>query len=105
MLDLFLESGIDVLIGIDPVEGTHTDTPVLKRKIGDRICLWGGVSGSNTVEIGDEAAVRTAVASAIETLGPNGFILSPVDNVRIDEPKAWRNIDVFLDEWKLRRGS
>ena len=34
MLDFFLEAGIDVLIGVDPIQGTHTDMPRLKRKSG-----------------------------------------------------------------------
>lgn len=103
MLDYYLEAGIDVLIGIDPVQGTHTDMPLLRRKLGGRICLWGGVSGAVTVEMGTEEEVRSAVQEAIGTLGPGGFILSPVDNITIDAPKTWRNLEVFLDEWRKNR--
>jgi uroporphyrinogen-III decarboxylase len=95
-----LEANIDVLIGIDPVQGTHTDMPLLKEKLGDDICLWGGVSGAVTVEMGTEAEVRAAVRRAIGTLGPAGFILSPVDNITVDEPRTWHNIDIFIDEWR-----
>jgi len=100
MLDFYLEAGIDVLIGVDPVQGTHTDMPLLKKKLGDRICLWGGVSGAVTVEMGTEEEVRSAVRHAIATLGPTGFILSPVDNITVDDPRTWHNIDVFIDEWR-----
>jgi uroporphyrinogen-III decarboxylase len=100
LLDAYLESGIDVLIGIDPVEGTHTDMSVLKKKIGHRICLWGGVSGAITVERGSEKDIRDAVQLAIRTLGPKGFILSPVDNITIDDPLTWKNIGIFIEEWK-----
>ena len=106
LLDFFPEAGIDVLIGVDPVQGTHTDLAAIKKRIGYRICLWGGVSGAITVELGTEGEVRAAVRQAIEALGPNGFILSPVDNIRIDDPKTWRNVDVLLDEWRrLSAGS
>ena len=105
MLDYHRESGIDVLIGLDPVQGTSTDLPAIKAKLGDRICLWGGVSGAITVEMGSEDEVRTAVRDALTTLGPKGFILSPVDNITVDSPQTWRNIDVFRDEWRLRRAS
>jgi hypothetical protein len=71
-----------------------------KKKVGNRICLWGGVSGSITVELGTEDEVRAAVRKAIQTLGPNGFILSPVDNVRDVTPVTWRNVDVLIDEWR-----
>jgi len=100
LLDDYLEAEIDVLIGVDPVEGTHTDVPLMKEKLGERVCLWGGVSGAVTVEMGTEEDVRAAVAEAIETLGPTGFILSPVDNITVDAPRTWRNVGVFIDEWR-----
>jgi len=103
LLDDFLEAGIDVLIGIDPVQGTNTDLAVIKKKTTGRISLWGGVSGAVTVEMGEKEEIRAAVRHAIETLGPEGFILSPVDNITVDAPQTWQNLEVFIDEWKLRR--
>jgi uroporphyrinogen-III decarboxylase len=103
MLDFYNEAGIDVLIGIDPVQGTYTDMPLMKEKIGERVCLWGGVSAAVTVERGNEAEIRTAVQQALKTLGPEGLILSPVDNFTVDEPGTWNHIDIFIDEWKARR--
>lgn len=100
MLDLHLEAGIDVLIGVDPIQGTHTDMPLMKQKFADKICLWGGVSGAVTVERGSEIEVREAVQHAVKVLGPKGFVLSPVDNLTVDEPLTWKNIQVFTDEWK-----
>ena len=100
MLDFYREAGFDVLIGVDPVQGTHTDMPLMKEKLGDRICLWGGVSGALTVEMGTEADIRAAVGQAIQTLGPDGFILSPIDNITVDAPKTWQNLDIFIDEWR-----
>jgi hypothetical protein len=100
MLDYYLEAGIDVLIGIDPIQGTHTDMPLLKEKLGRRICLWGGVSGAVTVEMGTETEVRGAVREAIETLGPDRFVLSPIDNITVDTPLTWQNLEVFIDEWR-----
>jgi uroporphyrinogen decarboxylase len=100
LLDDYLEAGIDVLIGIDPVQGTHTDLALIKEKLGDRVCLWGGVSGAVTVEMGTDEKVRTAVRAAISALGPTGFILSPVDNITVDAPLTWHNIEVFINEWR-----
>jgi uroporphyrinogen-III decarboxylase len=100
MLDLFLESGIDALIGIDPVQGTHTDMALIRKKLGGRVCLWGGVSGAVTVERGTGEEIRAAVRRAAETLGPDGFILSPVDNITVDDPRTWRNVEVFIDAWR-----
>ena len=100
LLDSYLNSGMDVLIGIDPVQGSSTDMGIIKSRIGHKICLWGGVSAAITVERGNEEEVRDAVQKAIKTLGPNGFILSPIDNITIDEPQTWENIKVFINEWK-----
>ena len=33
-------------------------------------------------------------------LGPTGFILSPVDNLTVDQPPTWQNLEVFIDEWQ-----
>lgn len=103
ILDDLLDAGIDVLIGIDPVEGTHVDLPLIRGKLGGRVCLWGGVSGAVTVEMGAPEEAREAVRNAIATLGPDGFILSPVDNITVDAPRTWENVDVFIDEWRRRR--
>lgn len=103
MLDLYTEAGIDVLIGVDPIEGTYTDMPLMKEKVGREVCLWGGVSAAVTVERGNEDEIRSAVRHAMDTLGPKGFILSPVDNLTINEPKTWENIDIFINEWKSHR--
>jgi hypothetical protein len=103
MLDFYPQAGFDVLLGLDPIQGTHTDMPLMKQKLGEKICLWGGVSAAVTVERGSEAEIRTAVREAHKILRPRGFILSPIDNLTVDEPQTWENIDIFIDEWKLRR--
>jgi len=103
MLDFYLEAGIDALIGVDPIQGTYADMPLMKAKLGERVCLWGGVSGAVTVEMGTEEEVRAAVRGAMETLGPTGFVLSPVDNITVDAPQTWRNLDLFIDEWRKNR--
>jgi uroporphyrinogen-III decarboxylase len=100
MLDDYLEAGIDVLIGVDPIQGTHTDMSLMRERLGEQVCLWGGVSGAVTVEMGTERDVRVAVRHAIETLGPDGFILSPVDNITVDAPQTCRNIEFLIDEWR-----
>ncbi len=100
MLDLFLEAGIDVLIGVDPVQGTHTDLAKIRQKTAGLMAIWGGVSGAVTVEMGSEEEIRQAVRGALQTLGPDGFVLSPVDNITVDTSQTWKNIAIFIDEWR-----
>jgi hypothetical protein len=94
---------LTISIGVDPVQGTHTDMPLMKQKLGGQICLWGGVSAAVTVERGTPEEIRTAVSKAIQTLGPEGLILSPVDNITVDDPQTWNNISIFIDEWQKYR--
>ena len=76
---------MDVLIGVDPREW---DSPETKRQLGGHVALWGGVNGRLTVERATAEDVRGEVREAIAVLGPAGFVLSPVDNVRSDEPEV-----------------
>jgi len=105
LLDDILDSGIDVLIGLDPEEGKGTDLGAVKERFArKRRAVWGGVSGAVTVELGSAGDTEEAVRHALEVLGKGGgFILSPVDNVREDTQNAWRNTKVFLDAWKKYR--
>ena len=104
LLDLYLESGVDVLVGLDPVQDPRADFALTKKRLGGKIGLWGGVNGFVTVERGTGDEVRKAVLDAVKVLAPGGrFILSPVDNVRDDTPLAWANVQTFIDEWlKIR---
>ncbi|MBA7535895.1 hypothetical protein ES705_28154 [subsurface metagenome] len=102
LLDDFLQLGIDVLIGVDPVQGKGTDLKLLKERLDEKICLWGGVNGFLTIEEGEEKDVEEAVAESISILGPKGFVLSPVDNVREDSEHAWNNIEIMIKTWKKK---
>ncbi|MBE3143968.1 MAG: hypothetical protein IMZ61_08605 [Planctomycetes bacterium] len=103
MLDYYLQAKIDVLVGVDLVQDPHANLPNLRSKLGGKVSLWGGVSAAVTVEMGSETDVRQAVRQAIHDLGPDGFILSPVDNITVDEPRSWQNINYFIDEWQNLR--
>jgi len=105
ILDDILDAGVDVLIGLDPEEGKGTDLAVVKKKFSEKKrAIWGGVSGAVTVEQGTEKQTEEAVERALSELGRGGgFIISPVDNVREDTPKTWRNTHAFINAWKKFR--
>ena len=101
LLDLIAEAGVDVLIGVDP---EAFDLAVTKEKLGGRVCLWGGVNGHLTVEHGEGDDVAREVRNALKVLGPDGFILSPVDNVREETPLAAQNVKTLIHTWQEETG-
>ena len=102
LLDCILDTGIDVLIGLDPKEGKGTDLGAVKGKFRERNrTLWGGVSGAITVERGTEEETASEVRRAMDILGRDGgLILSPVDNVIEDTDTTRRNVRRFIETWQ-----
>lgn len=101
LLDMLIEADLDVLIGVDPVQGKGTDLALMKEKLAGKICIWGGVNGFVTMETGTKEKVAAEVARAVRTLGPaGGFILCPVDNVRDDSPKTRDNVQAMIETWR-----
>jgi hypothetical protein len=96
ILDQIIEAGVDVLIGVDPVQGKGVELEPLKERSRGKLCLWGGVNGFLTIELGSTQQVEEETRKAIELLGPDGFILSPVDNVREDSKRAWENVMTMI---------
>lgn len=101
MLENILESGVDVLIGCDPLQPGSNPLETIRDSLSGRVCMWGGVNGAITVEEGNEEDVRRAVREALKIMrGVNGFILSPVDNITEITPRAWHNVDVMVKTWQ-----
>jgi hypothetical protein len=100
LLDMFVEAGIDALIGVDPSPAAQNNLPLMRETLRGKVCLWGGVDAAHTLELGTAEEVRRATRSAIETLGTDGFILSPVDNITVDTPNTWSNLQVMIETWK-----
>ena len=98
LIDLIIESGVDVLIGVDPRE---YDLEKLAVKAKGKLCLWGGVNGHLTVERGSPEDVEGEVSRAMRMLAPlGGFILSPVDNVREYTPEVGANVNQLIESWR-----
>ncbi len=104
LLEMLADAGLDVLIGVDPVQGRGTDLALMKRKLAGKVCLWGGVNGFITVETGSKDQITDAVTRAVKVLGPSGgFILSPVDNIRENSPRARKGVMAMIGAWKKVR--
>jgi hypothetical protein len=91
-----------VVIGVDPAQW---DLEVTRRKLGGKVCLWGGINGHLTVEQGSADMVKAELDQAMQVLGDgDGFILSPVDNVREYTPQAQENVKTLISEWQKITG-
>lgn len=98
LIDMILEAGVDVLIGVDPREYDLEKLAALTR---GKLALWGGVNGHLTVETGSPQDVEREVNQALQLLAPQGgFILSPVDNIREYSPQIKENVQTLIDSWK-----
>ena len=97
LVEMMVEAGVDVIIGVDPAKW---DLPKTKALTLGKTCLWGGVNGHLTIERGEAKQVRQEVLTALQILAPgSGFILSPVDNVRIDDDQSRQNVEVLIKTW------
>jgi len=102
--EMLIELEIDVLIGPDPVQGKGTDLRRMGQELSGKMCTWGGVNGFVTVEMGTKAGIDAAVREAIAALGPEGFILSPVDNISDPSDETWEKVLALIESWKKHRG-
>ena len=104
LVDEFLDLGIDVLIGAEPVQDKTMDIDALARRASGQMCVWGGVNAPLSIEQGTPEGVWRAVEEAIATCGPyGGFVLSPVENIFDTSEKAWQNLLEFIKAWQHLR--
>ncbi|NLS79909.1 MAG: hypothetical protein GXY76_21925 [Chloroflexi bacterium] len=96
-----LEAGIDLLYYADPVQD-RLDLGAAKAVFGGKIALAGGVNSGVTLAGGSREEVRRAVAEAVGALGPDGFILAPVDALFPDTP--WESVQAMIEAWREVRG-
>ena len=91
LIEPIIEAGVDVLIGVDPLEYDLVRAAELSA---GKLCLWGGVNGHLTVERGQSGAGEAGSAqTSLDIFGKQpGFILSPVDNIRELSPAIENNI-------------
>ena len=100
LLDMLMELDIDVLIGPDPVQGRDSDLAAIGAALRGKVSTWGGINGFVTVERGTHGEIDRALREAIEHLGPDGLILSPVDNVRDTSDAVWQNVEHLIATWR-----
>ncbi|MBA7648027.1 hypothetical protein ES703_55807 [subsurface metagenome] len=97
MLEMLKEADIDLLYFVDPVQD-KVDLKPLKKQVGGKFALAGGINSSLTLKKGSDEEIREAVRNAVKTLGPDGFIVSPVDALFPDTP--WESVKIMIESWR-----
>ena len=79
-----IEIGVDAL---NPIQVIAMDPEEVKRRFGDRITLFGGVSTQKTFPYGTPDEVEAETRRRIEVLGEGGgYILAPDQELQMDVP-------------------
>ena len=86
ILDDLAECGIDALQTLCPPPMGDVDLRQAKRRVGDRMCLWGFIDLYNIILRGTPDKIDGAVREAIDIAGPTGFILGASDSIRDGTP-------------------
>ncbi len=90
ILEMMADTGVDA---IEPLDQMDIDGLAdAKRRVGDRVCLKGGISTSALLNGSSEEVYRLC-AEAIERCGPTGYILGSGDDIPRDAP--FENIDAM----------
>jgi uroporphyrinogen-III decarboxylase len=101
MADQLLAARVDLLLYVDPTQ-EKSGLAAIKAKFGGRLALAGGISSAITLYRGTREEIRQAVHTAIQELGPSGFILAPVSSLTPDIP--WPNVEAMIEAWREVRG-
>jgi hypothetical protein len=107
-LEVFRDIGVDILYGPDPVEGTiEVDLQETKDRVGEEICLWGGMNAPVTLGIGTPGEIEKGAQEAVRILAPGGgFILSALESIVLGhDPKIcgsipWENVEHMVEAWR-----
>lgn len=99
LLDLFIESGFDI---INPVQinASGMNPELLKKKYGDRIVFWGGgVDTQGVFAFGTPDQVKEQVKKQVGILNKNGgFVFNSIHNIQANVP--FGNVVAMLEALK-----
>jgi len=93
ILEMMADTGVDAVEPLDPLGGVKLDDA--KRKVGDRVCLKGGIS-TLTLLNGREEDIKKEVFECVEQAGKTpGFIFGTGDDIPRDAPVE--NVKLMCD--------
>ena len=81
---------------INPIQPECIDPIMVKKRWGDKITIWGGVSTQRTIAFGTQADVDAEVAARMECVAPGGGYVVDFINTAWS-PRARKNVFRYLD--------
>lgn len=97
--DALREMDVDVFLGLEPLAARKAeDLTLVKKALKGHSCIWGGVNAHVTVGTGSDKEIDKAVKTAMEILGPEGFILNAAMYI-YDDDVSWDRFKVFVEAW------
>ena len=95
VLEDYASTGTDVLQTLTPLPVGDLDLTEAKKRIGDKVCLYGHTDLIYTLFLGSVSEVEDSVRNAILTAGPGGrFILGTSDSIRDGTPEE--NVEAYF---------
>ncbi len=81
---------------INPIQPECIDPIMVKKRWGNKITIWGGVSTQRTIAFGTQADVDAEVAARMECVAPGGGYVVDFINTAWS-PRARKNVFRYLD--------
>jgi uroporphyrinogen-III decarboxylase len=78
LLDLFVDWGFDGVHSLEPTAGI--DLAEVKRRVGDRMCVFGNLDISHVLSLGTQEEVEEAVAYALRVAAQDGGFIMAMTN-------------------------
>ena len=97
LLHYLPQANVDVWYWADPEMG-DVDNATIRKELGGKVAVAGGIDATRTLHDGSPEQIRNRVTDAIETLGPDGFILEAMDSLFPDTPAS--SVQTMIDVWK-----
>ncbi|MCK5880205.1 MAG: hypothetical protein KAH24_10510 [Holophagae bacterium] len=98
LVDIYKDMKVHILRDVDPVQGGE-DMGLLKRKLGDKKTLMGGLNMDVHVTNASREEADELIWSTLERMAPGGrFMLYPVPGLYGGCP--WEKVEWLIESWK-----
>ena len=98
LVDIYKQMKVHILRDVDPVQGGE-DMNLLKRELGDKKALMGGLNMDMLVTNAAREEVDELIRTTIERMAPGDrFILYPVPGLYAGCP--WEKVEWMIESWK-----